>query len=90
VIDGFQRIRRNPQTDRTAERVRDQRDIEEIGQKSPLGFAVGVADPVADLPRLSSQLASPGHGRESLKIKVHRVPRAARRLFRRSGDGADL
>src|SRR5262249_55610314 len=79
MINGFQRICRNPQSNRTAECIGDQRDIEEIGQKTPLGFAVGVADPVADLPRFSGQLASPCHGRESLRIKAHRsrAPRAA-------------
>ena len=65
MIDAAQRLGADAQPDRTAERIGNQRDVKQVGQKPPLGFAVGVADPVADLPRLTGQLASPCHGRES-------------------------
>src|SRR5580704_10050425 len=59
MIDGLERIGRNPQPDRAAERVRQQRDIEQVGPKPPLGLAVRVAHPVADLAGLSGQFATP-------------------------------
>src|SRR5262249_9675034 len=69
VIDRFQRIGRNPQADRTAKRVGDQRNIEQVGQKPPLGLAVRMADPMADLACLSGQFASPCHGRNPCRQK---------------------
>src|SRR5581483_9993766 len=53
MIDAFKRIRGNPQPERAAERVRDQRDVEQVGQKPPLGLAVRMAHLVPDLTGLA-------------------------------------
>src|SRR5262249_47966353 len=62
MIDRLERIGADAQLDRAAERVRDQRHVEQVGQEAPLGLDVGVADLVSDLRRLAGQIASPRHG----------------------------
>src|ERR1700680_4332034 len=69
MIDGLERVGRNPQPDRAVERVRYQRDIEQIGQEPPLGLAVRMAHFMPDLADLSGQLAAPCHGRKILIVK---------------------
>ena len=54
----LERIGRDPQLDRASERVRDQRDVEQVGQEPPLGLAVRMAHLVADLGALSGQVAA--------------------------------
>ena len=49
MIDGLERVRRHPQPDRAAERVRDHGDVEQVGQESSLGLDVGMAHLVPDL-----------------------------------------
>src|SRR6476469_9376312 len=61
MIDRLERVCRHAQLDRAAKRVRDQRDVEQVGQKAPLGLDVGVADLVSDLSTLARQFAPPRH-----------------------------
>ena len=42
VVDRLQRVGRDPQLDRAAERVGDHRDVEQVRQEPPLGLAVRV------------------------------------------------
>src|SRR6187549_2276251 len=53
VIDRLKRVGRHAQLDRAAERVRDHRDVEQVGQKAPLGLDIRVADLVSDLSSLA-------------------------------------
>src|SRR6266852_6634931 len=62
VIDATERVGGNPKSHRAAECVGDHRDIYQVRQKAPLGLDVRVADLVADLGRLTGQLAPPRHG----------------------------
>src|ERR1700722_13699872 len=59
MIDGLERIGANPPPDRAVERIRQQRHIEQVGPKPPLGLTVRMAHPVADLAYLSGQFATP-------------------------------
>jgi hypothetical protein len=63
MIDRLERVGRNPQSHRTPERVGNQRHVEQIGQKSPFGLSIGMADLVPNLAGFPGQLASPCHGR---------------------------
>src|SRR5262249_35811016 len=58
MIYGLERVRRHPQLDRAAERIRHQRHIDQIRQETPLGLAVGMADSMADQDALTSQFAA--------------------------------
>src|SRR5215510_6108754 len=69
MIDCLERVRRNAQLDRAAERVRDHGDVEQIGQEAPLGLDVGVADLVPNLRSLAGEFAPPRH-RETLSFKA--------------------
>ena len=48
MIDGLERIGRDPQLHRAPERVGDHGDVEQVRQEPPLGLDVGVAHLVAD------------------------------------------
>src|SRR5215475_8505583 len=61
AVHGLERVGRDAQLDRAAERVRHHGYVDQIGQESPLGLDVGVADLVADLRRLAGQFATPRH-----------------------------
>ncbi|VXB97031.1 hypothetical protein BOSE127_160273 [Bosea sp. 127] len=63
VIDGAQRIRRDAQADRTAERIRLKRDVDEVRPEDRLGLAVRVADEVAGQGGFPGQFATAGHDR---------------------------
>jgi len=62
VVDRLQRVGRNTQAHRAAERVRDQGDVAQVRQKPALGLVVLVADLVANLRALGRQFAAPRHG----------------------------
>jgi hypothetical protein len=59
VVDGAERIGRNPHPDRAAERIRHHGDVDQVGEKPPLGLAVGMAHLVSDLPGLAGQFTAP-------------------------------
>src|SRR5271165_5734429 len=61
MVDCPQRICRHAQLHRAAERIRDQGDVEEVGQEPPLRLDVGMAYLVTDLSRLAGQIASTRH-----------------------------
>src|SRR5262249_47155506 len=58
MVDSLEGIRRDAQPHRAAERVRDHRHVEQIGQKAPLGFDVRVAHFMSNLGRLAGQIAA--------------------------------
>jgi hypothetical protein len=83
MIDGLERMRRDPQLERAVQRIRHQRHIEQIGEEPPLGLAVGMAHFVPDLRPFAGQLATPRHGEnlwfEGLAVQIARTqvrPRA--------------
>src|SRR4029434_7982018 len=59
MICRLEPVCRHPQPDRAAERVRDHGDVEQVGQESPLGLDVGVADLVPDLRSPAREFAPP-------------------------------
>src|SRR3954453_12952200 len=68
VVHALQRVRRDAQLDRTAERVRDQRDAQEVRQEAALGLDVRVADLVAHLGAFAGQFAAARHRRNPWKL----------------------
>ena len=79
MIDGLEGIRRDPQPHRAAERVRDHRHVQQIRQKAPLGFDVGVAHFMTDLGRLAGQIAASRHYQPRMQpfapCRIKRGPR---------------
>ena len=61
MVNGSKGVCTHTQLDGAAQGVRNQRDIEQIGQKSPLRLDVRVAHPMSDLGSLASQFAASGH-----------------------------
>ena len=53
---------RDPQPHRAPERVRHQRDVQEVRQEPPLGLDIRMADLVAHLGTLAGQFTPPRHG----------------------------
>src|SRR5208283_4144922 len=49
------------QAHRTLQRVRDQRDIDEVRQEPRTGLVIGMADEIAGLHGLAGQFATAGH-----------------------------
>src|SRR5579872_6567086 len=66
MVDAAQRMGRDPQPHRAAERFGHHGDVEQIRQKAPFGLDVGMAYLVPDLRTLATQLASPRHRRGPL------------------------
>ena len=66
MVDGLERIGGDAQPNGAAERIRHQRDVEQVRQKPPFGLAVRVAHAVPDLAGFSGELAAPGHGNSSI------------------------
>src|SRR4051812_41471465 len=62
MVDRLQGVCRNAQPDRAAERVRHQRNVQQVWQKPPLGLDIRVADLVANQGALAGQLATARHG----------------------------
>ena len=58
MLDGAQRRRADAQLDRALQHVRDERDLDQIGQEARARLAVGMADLVAGLNGLARQLAA--------------------------------
>ena len=61
VVDALDRIGRDAQAHVAGERVRDEGDVDQVGQEAPLGLDVRVAHLVAHLGALGRQFAAPGH-----------------------------
>ena len=61
VVDRLQRVGRDARAHRAPERIRAQRDIDQVRHEAPLGLDVGVAHFVTDQRALAGQLATPGH-----------------------------
>jgi hypothetical protein len=59
MVNRFERVGRDSQPYRTAERVRQHRDVEQVRQEPPLCLDVRMAHFVAGLRRLAGQLATP-------------------------------
>src|SRR5262245_19928352 len=62
AVDGLERIGRDAQLHRAAERVRHHGDVDQVGEEAPLGLDVRVADLVPDLRAFAGQFATPRHG----------------------------
>ena len=75
VIDGLERVGRDAQLHRAAERVGHQGDVDQVRQEAPKGLAVRMAHLVAGQRALAGQFASPRHGRI---LKTRECPEAGR------------
>ena len=58
VVDGLQRIGRDPELHLASERVGDHGDVEQVRQKPPLGLDVGMAHRMADQNAFSGEIAA--------------------------------
>src|SRR6185503_225279 len=63
MIDGLECVGRDAQLDRAAERIRHQRDVQQVRQEAPLGLDVRMADLMANQWALAGQIATARHGR---------------------------
>lgn len=68
VVDAFQRIGRDAQAHVAAERVRDEGDVAQVRQETPLGLDVRMAHLVAHLRALGGQFTAPRHCSKSSSI----------------------
>jgi hypothetical protein len=61
VVDALDRVGRDAQPHVPPQRVRDECDVAQVRQETPLGLDVGVADLVARQGALGRQFAAPRH-----------------------------